>query len=384
MIETFQSLGCRPAIRALASLSILSAAFAAACSSDPEIVNPGAAGAGGDTSVECTDDAQCGDGEACGDDGQCFPIFQNHGGEGGGGGEGGTCAGVEVSFAPVIPTVVLLIDQSGSMTAGYPGGNRWDVLYDALMDEQDGVVRALEGEVRFGLALYTSHDGSAGGTCPALNEVSIALDNHAAIDAVYGSANPQDETPTGESLAQVADALEAFDAPGPKIIILATDGEPDTCAQPNPQNGQAVSIAAAQDAEGRGMQTYVLGVGNEVGEDHLQDMANAGVGLAVGGGDNAPFYQPQNKADLIDAFNTIIDGQRSCILTLDGEVDPDRAHEGEVYLDGELIGFNDPDGWKLNGPSEVELTGASCDAIKSGAHEVTGHFPCGAVVNIPR
>ena len=27
-------------------------------------------------------------------------------------------------------------------------------------------------------------------------------------------------------------------------VILATDGEPDTCAEPNPQNGQPEAIAA--------------------------------------------------------------------------------------------------------------------------------------------
>jgi hypothetical protein len=368
----------------LASAVVASAAALGACSSDPDIIPPGGSGgAAAHSPAECQQDSDCGAGMACGDDGACFPVLHGDGGAGGSG-SGGGCADVEVSFAPVVPTVVLLIDQSGSMTASYPGGNRWDVLYDALMDEQTGVVKALEGDVRFGLALYTSHDGSAGGTCPALTEVEIALDNHAAIDAIYGAASPEDETPTGESLAQVTEALEAFDEPGPKIVILATDGEPDTCAQPNPQNGQAVAIAAAEDAYARGIQTYILAVGNEVGADHLQDMANAGAGLPVGGDDDAAFYQPQTQAELVDAFSGIIDGQRSCVLTLDGEVDPDRADEGEVYLDGDLIGYNDPDGWRLNGPSEIELLGASCDAIKTGAHEVTGNFPCGAVVDVPK
>ena len=62
-----------------------------------------------------------------------------------------------------------------------------------------------------------------------MHPVSIALDNHAAIDAVYGNNNPQDETPTGESIDAVAGQLAAFEENGPKIIILATDGEPDTC-----------------------------------------------------------------------------------------------------------------------------------------------------------
>ena len=41
------------------------------------------------------------------------------------------------------------------------------------------------------------------------------------------------------------DTLLNDPAPGDKVIVLATDGEPDTCAEPNPQNGQGVAVAAA-------------------------------------------------------------------------------------------------------------------------------------------
>ena len=112
-------------------------------------------------------------------------------------------------------------------------------------------------------------------------------------------------------------------------------------------------------------------------------MANAGVGLPVGGQTNAPFYQPQNKQELIDNFTSIINGQRSCVLTLDGEVDPELADQGKVFLDGEELGYDDPDGWRLNSPSEIELTGAACDAIKTGEHEITGSFPCDAIIEGP-
>jgi von Willebrand factor type A domain len=357
-----------------------------ACDGDGDCPT-GAHCAGGQCSVECLGDSDCGSGMSCTADGRCALDFvPGTGGAGGstGVGAGESCADVQITFEPVEPNVVLLIDQSGSMTASYPGGNRWDVLYDALMDPTDGVVKTLEDDVRFGLALYTSFNGNDGGTCPVLTEVNIGLGNHAAIEAVYGNHNPEDETPTGESLSQVAAQLSALDDDGPKIIILATDGEPDTCAQPNPQNGQAESVAAAQQAYVVGVETFVLAVGNDVSEGHLQDMANAGVGLAVDGGQSAPFYKPQDKQGLVDAFTTIIDGQRSCVLTLDGEVDPDEAGQGKVYLDGELLGYDDPNGWKLNSPNEIELVGDACDTIKTGEHTVTGSFPCDALITLPK
>lgn len=332
--------------------------------------------------AECSSDSDCGLGMSCDDRGYCSTGI-GAGGKGGGGGGPG-CADIDIGFNPVVPTVVLLIDQSGSMTSSYPGGNRWDVLYDALMDPQDGVVKSLESQVRFGLALYTSQDGSQGGTCPILTEVSIALDNHAAIEAIYASNNPEDETPTGESVEAVATQLANIEETGPKIIILATDGEPDTCAEPNPQNGQAVAIAAAEAAYANGIETVVLAVGNQISQGHLQDMANAGAGLPVNGSQNATYYQPNDKQGLIDDFNTIIDGQRSCVLTLNGVIDPDRACDGEVYLDGNPLECDGPDGWRANGGAEIELLGAACDTIKTGDHSVTGSFPCGAVVEPPR
>jgi hypothetical protein len=165
--------------------------------------------------------------------------------------------------------------------------------------------------------------------------------------------------------------------PGPKVIVLATDGEPDTCAQPNPQNGQPESIAAAQAAFGKGIETYVISVGSGVSLNHLQDMANAGKGLTVGGSQNATYYQANNQASLVSAFNEIIYGVRSCVFTLDGKVDAAEAGKGVVTLDGKALGYNDPNGWKLNPPSEVELVGTACSAIKSGDHKVAIDFPCG-------
>jgi hypothetical protein len=356
-----------------------------ACNSDADCP-AGAHCAGGQCRVECTTAGDCGDGMSCDADGSCQLDFAPGTEEPSSSsqGEGESCADVAITFEPVVPNVVLLIDQSGSMTSSYPGGSRWDVLYGALMDPVQGVVKNLEDQVRFGLALFTSFDGDAGGTCPVISEVTLSLGNHAAIDGMYAAQSPEDETPTGESLAVVADQLAALQDDGPKIIILATDGEPDTCAQPNPQNGQGVAIAAAAQAYQKGVETFVLAVGDDVGQSHLQDMANAGAGMVVGGPQNAPFYMPQNEADLVDAFHAIIDGKRSCVLTLNGEVDPDQAGQGKVYLDGELLTYEDADGWTLNSATEVELLGEACDTIKTGEHEVSGSFPCEAVVSAPK
>jgi hypothetical protein len=288
-----------------------------------------------------------------------------------------SCAVVKAEFEPVTPTVVLVVDQSGSMTSEYADGeSRWDALYGALMSPTDGVVKALESDVQFGLALYTSYDGFDGGECPSLTEVGSQFGNHADINAAYAAAEPQDDTPTGASIVAVADALEAQDVAGPKIIIVATDGEPDTCTEPDPQNGQQEAIDGAAYAYGKGIRTFVLGVGRDVSSEHLQDMANAGAGLAIDGELAESFFQPSTRQELVDAFGGIIEGQRSCVLPLDGEIDPDNV-SGEVTVDGEVVPMGD-DGWKARDANHIELVGAACEAVMAGDHEVAGTFYCDA------
>ncbi len=348
-------------------------------------------GPDGTCTADCLpNDDRCGDGLVCSARGKCVTggeggsggstgnFTSNGGGEVGGNGQGGGCASVSVTFEPQTPTVVLLIDQSGSMTAAFPGGNRWDVLYDTLMDPTTGIVKQLENDVRFGLSLYTG-DGEQ--NCPQLSTVSIALGNHAAIDGVYAPAGPLGETPTGDSIDAILPALLAISEPGPKAIVLATDGEPDTCEVPNPQMGQAEAIAAAQAAYAAGVSTYIIAVGDQVSAQHQQDMANAGTGKPLDGSmGNSPFYPANDQTALQMAFEDIINGVRSCILSLNGNIDPAKADQGQVELDGMPLGFNDPNGWQLNNPSEIELLGTACEAIQTGEHTVVGTFPCDAII----
>lgn len=288
------------------------------------------------------------------------------------------CVDVEVQVEPIIPTLVLLVDQSGSMTDDFAGQPRWDAIYETLMDPADGVVANLQSQVRFGLTLYSSVDGFEGGECPLLSSVDPALDNLGPIDAVFGPADPIDETPTGESLAAVAQALADFQADGPKGIVLATDGEPDTCEQPNPQEGQAVSLDAAAQAFDLGITTFIISVGDEVGADHLQQMANVGVGKAPDDPMPAPYYQALDAQQLVDAFEEIIGSFVSCDLLVDGIVDLEQACDGSVFLDGvELDCGTD---YELPDPSTLRLLGEACATLQDGGqHTVDASWPCGAV-----
>ena len=288
------------------------------------------------------------------------------------------CANVEVDTSPVTPTVVLLIDQSGSMNDNFGGQQRWVVLQDTLFDPATGIVKALEDEVRFGLALYSSMEGNFGGECPMITEVQPAFGNHATLAATFAAASPLDETPTGESLDEVAEQLALFPEEGPKIILLATDGDPDTCAVPNPQMGQPESIAAAQAAFDMGIRTFVISVGDDVADAHLQELANAGVGLPPQGPDNAPFYKTLNADELVSAFEAVTSGFIGCEFTLEGIVDLDLVCEGEVLLDGEPLVCNED--WVLLDESTLQILGEACATLADGElHTLDASWPCGAV-----
>lgn len=296
----------------------------------------------------------------------------------------GTCGDINAVVDGLTPTVQLLIDQSGSMGQGFSNGDRWNAVYDTLMGN-DGVVSRLQTTIRFGLSLYTSFDGNNGGVCPVLANVPASLDNFGPIDTIFGGSSPEGDTPTGESIDAVVDLLAADPNPGRKVIVLGTDGEPDTCADPNPANEQDaevarnVSLAAAQRAFDAGIRVYVVSVGDQVGAQHLQDMANAGSGLAVGGTQNAEYFVALSPQDLVDAFGTIVGGVAGCVFTINGEVDTAKGAQGLVALDGTELAYGTE--WQMIDGKSFEVLGDACEIIKDGnLHHVSAAFPCGVIV----
>jgi hypothetical protein len=388
----------------------------------------------------------------CNADGRCSArndIDPNVGGAGGDDGDGDgdeECIDVQVEFNPVIPNVVLLIDQSGSMTdetefktkvdqaiadgtyvadecPDSPNGGsaatgwdndtepdyawRWNVVRNVLFNPTTGIVKPLEDKVRFGMTLYSSLAGFGNPsspdyplTCPMLTEVDIAFDNHQAMLDAFPCSTLIQDTPTRESLTAVAEKLAATDLEGPKLIVLATDGEPDTCecSDFNASNGRdplvcdnnqapeveymgemynvleyeqiKVALEAQRIHDELGITIEVINVGAPGLKPHLDSVA------AYGGAVSGESIDGTSPGALVDAFQSIIDGVRSCEIDLDGEIAEGKEDTGTVTLDGEELVLDGPDGWRVNSPSQIELLGAACDAIKSGDHDIDISFPC--------
>ncbi len=348
--------------------------------------------------ADCTPTGgQCGSGRYCDDRGRCqtgdAPVDANLGGGG-----DAFCPSIEVQTEPVLPVVQLLIDFSGSMNQDFGNDTRVDAVREALLDADDGVVARLEGEVSFGATLYTSFDGDDNPPCPRVATVDPALNNYQNINDQIRDLLDVDElgedTPTGEAIDAVAAGFPNLGANQKPIIVLATDGDPDTCIEPDPQDindptrraeetakAQDRSESAAEDAYSqRNIETYVLSVGNDVTEEHLQRLANAGAGKSRDESANpAPVYRANNQSELVDAFDEIVRGARECRFALGGRVtDPEG---GTVTLNGDELTY--PDDWRVVGDSTLELLGQACQTyLNEDVVEVAAEFTCDSIEDV--
>jgi hypothetical protein len=299
---------------------------------------------------------------------------------------GPLCESSSISIEQLRPTVTLLVDQSGSMRERYPNpsstSTRWSIVHDALMDPTTGVIKQLQFKLRFGIAFYTSHNGSSTGTCPIMGEVRAATNNYEAIRALYDRMTPDDDTPTGDAIDKVVEGIDSSSIRSNQTILLVTDGLPDTCARPDPQNGQPQAILAAQKAHADGIDLYVLGISADIGGQNLQELANAGKGQPINlvwpRDPNAaqPFQASDSVAGLTAQFRDVFGRIPFCEVRLSRNVEVSEASSGTVVLDGTPLSYGDPNGFILGDPRHLEIVGTACDTIKNMGKKLEVRISC--------
>lgn len=340
-------------------------------------------------------------------------------------GAGPSCARVDVGATRVIPTVWLVVDGSGSMTEPYSLGTRWSVLHDHLANPDTGLVKEMQGAVRFGLSVYQAPPGDPSAlfaaflaqamalsmpdagppppppmvepdpNCPTLTGPDPVLDNFDAIAAAYLGVTPNGDTPTGEALLKVAAKIaEHAPAPdddvGPQVIILATDGQPNGCVPPDVfgsfmacapdpkipfpdpvclQNalgayGYQQSLDAAHTAHDAGAELYVISLAQGLkDQEELHKIANVGIGLPEGETPGAEIFEPLDAAALRQTLRNLVGGKVGCQVKLEGKLSVNKACDtfGLVELNGERLPCDDPDGWRVIDERHIQLTGEACN-----------------------
>jgi hypothetical protein len=335
---------------------------------------------GGTCDIQCTQGGgQCPDGDSCSSDGYCNVDGSNPPDV------DANCPAVHFTPTPVIPSIEIVFDRSGSMTTGFGNGSRFSVLEDALFNATTGAVSNTQAQVYFGLEMFSAAqspctDGPPGAINVTGHSVARDLNNSAAMAALAGNNNntPNGNTPTAAAIGQAVSDFNATPPPAgsPPIIILATDGEPNSCNGGNDNNNSVNQVASAY-AGAMQIQTFIVGLNLQGSTSYLQAIANAGVGQMTG---NAPYYDAENPQQLASAITTIISGAISCDLTINQMVDPGSAPNATVTLDGSPLTFGTD--WTLdaNGMT-IHIIGTACATLKSTPNAVVdATFPCGSVI----
>lgn len=301
------------------------------------------------------------------------------------------CVTAHAAASRVTPRVILVIDGSCSMTTNYPANGtppssqcvenpegRWAAVRSALVDPQRGVVTKLQGLVAFGLVVFGTQP-----MCPIpLVPVKPALNNLEQIETQFPLIPPGQFTPTGEALNWVYDNLtDDVDPDSPQIVILATDGDPNSCGvvdgqsqriQPGATNYQP-SIDAVQKGAAKHVTTYVISLADAAGtfHDHLQQLANLGDPSG-----KAALYQPASPDQLATNLEGLLGIAVGCDIALPTPIGMSDACSGRVTLDGASLACNDRDGYQLLDPNHVRLLGGACARFSAGKVKVDAQFPC--------
>ena len=295
------------------------------------------------------------------------------------------CVDITRSYASTPPSVMLLIDQSASMNERFGESTRWDVLRQAIIDEQSGLLTWLDDAANIGIMLYSSLDGFRQGfECPLIESVPTRFDGAQAIRDFYAEREPRPggDTPTADGIDVATDALVALGAGPAMYVLLLTDGVPDTCAEPDPQNGLEPAVASVQRAYSLGVKVRTVGVSPEIAREGLQRMANAGAGkdpaLKFERDLDAeePFYASTDPRELADQLKGAIGDVRSCSVELGTDVGFDRARDGRLVLDGAPLDYRAPDGWRFVDEDTIAIDGAACQRILGAGEQLVVHFPC--------
>lgn len=268
---------------------------------------------------------------------------------------------VELRFETSTPnTVILVLDGSSSMLARFGGlPSRWAAVRAALTGP-DGAVRALDDRVPFAAVRYSGTT-----ECPGLETIAAQLESADVIDALLATF-VGGSTPTAETLAAIRADVGALTAGFDTDVafVLATDGEPVPCSgRPTDDAVRAEVVEQVAGAFDDGISTFVLSVGADLSEAHLQDLANAGAGVRPGEPD-APAWRADDPASLAGLLATAIDAAIACTTRLPWAVDG--TCDAEVELAGEALECRGADGFRVEG-SRLLLSGAACEAWEAGA-----------------
>lgn len=296
------------------------------------------------------------------------------------------CLDRPVPVTPAFPTVMLMIDRSGSMldnldgTDAGLGASRWEILQRSLR----AVLPPLDQQLALGAVTYPQQMTSC--SAPTTADLAPARGNVNALLTMLAGMEPLGGTPTaGVVTAASSTLLNTPTASSARALVLATDGAPncnfgldqDTCVcTSTPQihpNCDGVTLCLDDTATIEAISTvfrdtriptYVIGIGSQLNQwsGMLDRMAIAGGAPRMG---TPRYYSVANQNELTDAFTRITAQLTRCTFLVNGV----GANEPlTVKVDGVDVPAG-PNGWEWNNVQRTELVlhGMSCDRVAMGS-----------------
>ena len=288
-------------------------------------------------------------------------------------------ARTNAAIAPV--NLVFMFDQSGSMgdeahgglIFGYKRSERWDPVTNGV---KRFVAEPASAGIRASLQYFPAETGSG---CDVdyykKPEVPLtALPNASPFIASINKHGPMGGTPTLPAVKGAIEYAKDLKAQFPQeksAVVLVTDGEPSDC-------GSFDEVKALLAAEAANVQTYVVGVGNQL--TALADLAKAG-GTGTATLVDVSKSPQQTSDDLLKALAAIRGQTISCSLPIppppDGKaIDPAKVNVAVSApgQSGDVLTYDatcaSPDGWRYddaNAPKSIDLCPGACERARLAA-----------------
>ena len=214
-------------------------------------------------------------------------------------------------------------------------------------------------------------------------QVPIGVAGGPQIQALLPQMSLQLYTPTAMGVSAAVAYLQTVTDANDKVILLATDGEPNCKdGRATADDDMPATLAAVTAAKNSGYPVYVVGIGPQQAITNLDSLAVAG-----GTDHYYPAASPQDLADSLSKISKIV-ATTCAFQTPKVPEDPTLVY---VYVNKALISKDaqpTDDGWTF-GPttSDIVLTGSYCTDLLAGANwPVQIIFGCSGYIpqqNIP-
>ncbi len=209
------------------------------------------------------------------------------------------------------PTVMLILDRSGSMDLDPSGNNSTPTKLDIAKVALNKLVMMYGDRLPFGFESFA--DTGFGGDCSMGVEVVVKPKNgtKAMVTAAITAVATEGGTNTGPAVDAAAALPEMHDDNRPgSYIVLVTDGEPNCPGKVGTESSDpAYTVGAIKRAAQKGVKTFVIGFGAlpASGKAAMNLMATAGQVPCTGATCNGQqYYSAESDASLQAAIDSIV------------------------------------------------------------------------------